>query len=358
MERQQLDFYTTVSHQLRTPLTLIEGPLSQLAATTEMTDASNETKHLFDIVRRNAQQLTSLVNKILKAETHETPQATDDTMADSELPTAEPTADANENAERPTILIVDDNADILTYLRKILENRYIVLEADNGEHGLQQARQEVPDIIVSDVMMPVMNGLEFCQRVKNDTVTSHIPVVLLTARALSKHQIEGYQSGADAYLTKPFSADVLLARVDNLLRNRRQLRNLFKGKQDSLEPATPSQPTPRGEETLSIHDQEFIEKFRKAIEGRLTDSEFSVEALSAEMNLSRVQLYRKIKALTGSSPVELLRKARLNRGRKLLETTGKSISEVAYEVGFTAPSYFTKCFKDEFGISPSELGAR
>ena len=151
---------------------------------------------------------------------------------------------------------------------------------------------------------------------------------------------------------------MLLARVDNLLRNRRQLRNLFKGKQDSLEPATPSQPTPRGEETLSIHDQEFIEKFRKAIEGRLTDSEFSVEALSAEMNLSRVQLYRKIKALTGSSPVELLRKARLNRGRKLLETTGKSISEVAYEVGFTAPSYFTKCFKDEFGISPSELGAR
>jgi len=199
--------------------------------------------------------------------------------------------------------------------------------------------------------MPVMNGLEFCQRIKSGTATSHIPVILLTARALSQHQVEGYESGADAYITKPFSSDVLLARITNLLNSRYQLRNIFSLSQQQQE----REELPSGIAQKDEKENEFIQKFRIFVEKNLSDSSMNVETIGAEMGLSRVQLYRKVKALTGSSPVELVRTIRLQKGRLLLQTTDKTISEVAYEVGFSAPSYFTKCFKDEFGISPSEL---
>jgi YesN/AraC family two-component response regulator len=231
-----------------------------------------------------------------------------------------------------------------------------VNEAADGQQGLNLANEIVPDLIVSDVMMPVMNGLEFCQRVKNGTATSHIPVILLTARALDEHQVEGYESGADAYITKPFSAEVLLARINNLLKNRRRLKNLFGNKEEEKKEEK-SKEVENNEEEAKFTTQEsaFLLKFRDFIEKNLADSDLSVETVGAELGLSRVQLYRKVKALTGLSPVELLRTARLQKGRQILESTGKSVSEVAYEVGFTAPSYFTKCFKDEFGISPSDL---
>ena len=252
-----------------------------------------------------------------------------------------------------TVLIVDDNADIRAYLRTILQHKYQVNEAADGQQGLAMANEIVPDLIVSDVMMPVMNGLEFCQRVKSGTATSHIPVILLTARALSHHQVEGYESGADAYITKPFSADVLLARINNLLKSRHQLKNLFAStpQDDTTAAANASLFTLHS----SLKEDAFLIKFRDFVEKNMADSDLSVETIGAELGLSRVQLYRKVKALTGQSPVELLRTARLQKGRELLQTTNKNVSEVAYEVGFTAPSYFTKCFKDEFGISPSDL---
>ncbi len=265
------------------------------------------------------------------------------------LPTASPKDDNQSN----TILIVDDNADIRSLLRRILQSRYQVNEADDGQQGLALANEIVPDLIVSDVMMPVMNGLEFCQRVKDNIVTSHIPVILLTARALSKHQVEGYESGADAYITKPFSADVLLARIDNLLKNRMRLKGLFRSEEEKEVKEVHLTEVPI-EESQKKEDT-FMIKFREFIERNMSDSDLGVETIGAELGLSRVQLYRKVKALTGQSPVELLRTARLHKARRLLQESGKSISEVAYEVGFTAPSYFTKCFKDEFGISPSDL---
>jgi AraC-like DNA-binding protein len=199
-------------------------------------------------------------------------------------------------------------------------------------------------------MMPVMNGLEFCQQVKKDGISSHIPVILLTARALEKHQIEGYESGADAYITKPFSPELLLARIDNLLQSRHQLKDLWSVK-PATEPATPataaaSVPTP-------IEDA-FISRFKKIVEERLADSNLSVEELAADMGLSRVQLYRKVKALTGNTPVDLLRKARLAQAQRLLQESTLSVSEIAYQVGFASPSYFTKCYKDEFGTVPGE----
>ena len=227
-----------------------------------------------------------------------------------------------------------------------------MLEAEDGKSGLDLAREHVPDLIVSDVMMPVMNGLEFCQQVKKDGISSHIPVILLTARALEKHQIEGYESGADAYITKPFSPELLLARIENLLQSRHQLKDLWAMK-PAAESVAATSPEPAVAATTPIEDA-FISQFKSIVEERLTDSNLSVEDLATAMGLSRVQLYRKVKALTGSSPVDLLRKARLAQAHKLLQESTLSVSEIAYQVGFASPSYFTKCYKDEFGIVPGE----
>lgn len=360
MEREQLDFYTQVSHELRTPLTLIEGPLVQLAETKEMQQAAPEAAGLLAIVRRNTQQLTQLISKMLQVQS--TGRITDLTAGQQEpaaLRETPPAADAPKEAmpsgqEAATVLIVDDNADIRAYLHSILRKKYQVSEAADGQQGLARANELVPDLIVSDVMMPVMNGLEFCQRVKSSTATSHIPVILLTARALSQHQIEGYESGADAYITKPFAPEVLLARIGNLLRSRHLLKDLFRN--SPQEPAgTPLPDSGKEELPATSREDTFLVRFRDFIRQNMADSDLSVETVGAELGLSRVQLYRKVKALTGQSPVELLRTARLLQGRHLLETTDKTVSEVAYEVGFSAPSYFAKCFKDEFGISPSDL---
>lgn len=249
------------------------------------------------------------------------------------------------DAERPLVLIIDDNNGMRAYLRSILQDKYNVSEATNGEQGLEKARREVPKLVVCDVMMPVMDGLEFTKRLKADTATSHIPVVLLTARSLSEQRKEGYDTGADSYITKPFSGQVLLSRIENLMRSRVMLRSVFAGDKQETEE----------EEQLNETDKTFVGRLRTAIQENLGDSDFSVERLGEEIGLSRVQLYRKVKALTGQTPVELLRKARLTKARQLLEKTEKSVSEIAYEVGFTSPSYFNKCFKDEFDMNPSSL---
>lgn len=253
----------------------------------------------------------------------------------------------------PTILVIDDNQDVRNYLHTLLNTRFRVVEADNGEAGLKVASKEVPDLVVCDVMMPVMDGLEFCNRMKSEIATSHIPVILLTARTLESQQTEGYEHGADSYITKPFSARLLMARIDNLLRSRIQLKALFSTDETKQDKDLPSE-----EKQLSNTDQSFISRLRHIIHERMTDTDFSVEVIGAEIGLSRVQLYRKVKALTGSTPVDLIRKARLSQSYHLLQTTDMSISEVAYTVGFSAPSYFTKCFKEEYGLLPNEVSSK
>lgn len=249
------------------------------------------------------------------------------------------------DADRPLVLIIDDNNGMRAYLRSILKDRYNVSEAADGRQGLEKARREVPKLIVCDVMMPVMDGLEFTRQLKEDIATSHIPVVLLTARSLPEQREKGYETGADSYLTKPFSGQVLLSRIDNLLRSRTLLRSLFSG--DKAEAAE--------EERLCSQDKTFVTRLREIIQQHLADSDFSVERLGEEVGLSRVQLYRKVKVLTGKTPVELLRKARLMKARTMVTTTDRSIAEIAYATGFTSPSYFNKCFKDEFGVSPGGM---
>lgn len=254
----------------------------------------------------------------------------------------------SEHVEKPTILIIDDNNDIRQYERTLLQDYYFVLEASDGREGLEIARKEVPDLVICDVMMPVMDGLEFTQQLKTNTATSHIPVIMLTAKNLEEHRADGYEQGADSYITKPFHSKVLLARVENLLHQRAHLRQLF------------AQGAAEGKETEEVskqddRDKAFVKQLHDIIKSNMGNSDFGVEDIGAEIGLSRVQLYRKVKAITGSSVVDLLRKARLAKARRLLEANSMNISEVAYEVGFSSPSYFTKCFKDEYGMLPGDV---
>ena len=254
----------------------------------------------------------------------------------------------SENTNRPTILVIDDNNDIRQYEHTLLQDDYIVMEAVDGKEGLEIAKKEVPDLVICDVMMPVMDGLEFTEKLKTITATSHIPVIMLTAKNLEEHRAEGYEHGADSYITKPFHSKVLLARIENLLKQRMLLKKLFQGSQVAEQEIAESH--------LEDRDKQFLKQLHAIIQQNLSDSEFSVEDIGKQIGLSRVQLYRKVKAMTGSSVVDLLRKARLAKAKRLLETRSMSVSEVAYDVGFSAPSYFTKCFKEEYGILPGDVG--
>lgn len=246
----------------------------------------------------------------------------------------------DDDGEREEILVVDDNDDMRKYIGTLLSDRYNVSYASNGREGLDKAVSEVPGLIVCDVMMPEMDGLEMCRRIKTTTATSHIPVILLTANAMDTQRADGYDCGADAYIVKPFSGKVLTARVRNLIESRRQLKNIYaQGETDEAQPES--------------MDKHFMNEFRAKVNEHLADPELNVETLSAELGLSRVQMYRKVKALTGSTPVELIRITRLKRADKLLKAGGHTVSEVSYEVGFSSPSYFSKCYKDYFGHTPN-----
>ena len=246
---------------------------------------------------------------------------------------------------KPTLLIADDNKEIRDYMKALLSDDYVIIEAADGNEALKMARTFHPDLVISDVMMPGIDGLELCAELKRNSSTSQIPVIIVSAKALDEQKIEGYENGADSYITKPFSSKLLRTRIENLLSSRRKLKDSITGMQDVAE-------DPVG---MSSSDQEFVERLRLIIQHNMGYSEFGVEAIGREMGLSRVQLYRKVKAVMGISVVDLLRKSRLQRAKSQLEHTDKGIAEIAYEVGFSSPSYFTKCFKDEYGMQPSDI---
>lgn len=352
LNREQTLFYTNARHQLRTPLTLIEGPLKQLSKSKEL---SPNDRSFVDILSRNVEQLSRIVYDVLNFR-NEKPPVVDDANAVTETESKNSDADAmdarvemlvNENKKGfPTILIVDDNADMRRYLRTLLADKYYVIEASDGANGLSIANESVPDLIVSDVMMPVMDGLSFCRNIKEEPMTSHIPVILLTARSTESQQLEGLDSGADAYMTKPFSSQLLLARIDNLLKSRRQLKHLFDDRSVIAQVET---------EKLNAPDRNFIERLKELMQKNLDNSNMKMDDIGAGLGISRVQLYRKVKALTGLSPIELLRQMRLQKAYTLLKTTDWTISEIAYTVGFSSPGYFTTCFKKQYGKYPTEI---
>lgn len=217
----------------------------------------------------------------------------------------------------------------------------------------------MPDIVVSDVMMPVMDGLTFCTRLKQHEATSHIPVLLLTARSSEQQYIEGLQTGADMYMTKPFSAELLLANIASLLANRQKLRQLFKTQNSSSELPTIlalASGKSRAQHSTSISpDRRFLDAFLKAMDKHMSNTNLKIEVIGDEIGLSRVQLYRKVKALTGMTPIEILRETRLKRAIQLLKTTDKTVSEIANEVGFATPGYFSSCFKKQYDKYPTDV---
>lgn len=246
--------------------------------------------------------------------------------------------------DTPIILVAEDNSDLRNYIREELSINYYVLEAENGKNGFDIATEQIPDLIISDVMMPEMNGYQLCEKLKTDERTSHIPVILLTARSDHDSKIEGLTLGADDYLTKPFESEELKIRIHNLIEQRRKLREKFSQQQNTSIKEIAVVPT----------DEQFLERMINIITENIGNSELNVDWLSERMGLSRSQLHRKLKALTNLSPGDFIRSYRLKIAKELLETTDATISDIAYKMGFSSPDYFSRCFKKQYGDSPSK----
>jgi signal transduction histidine kinase/DNA-binding response OmpR family regulator/ligand-binding sensor domain-containing protein len=256
-----------------------------------------------------------------------------------------PTAVEQTNGEKPIVLVVEDNADVRAYIKDYLVPAYQVMEARDGAEGIGKALEVIPDLIISDVMMPKKDGYEVCRTLKLDEKTSHIPVILLTAKAGPENKLEGLETGADDYLVKPFEPRELLVRVKNLIELRRRLRDRFK----------PSVALKPGEISVTSMDSAFLKKVMAAVERHLGDESFSVEQLGQEVGMSRSQLHRKLTALTNQSPSDFIRYMRLHRAMALLKGNAGTVAEVAYTVGFGDPSHFSRRFHEVFSVTPGEV---
>lgn len=246
--------------------------------------------------------------------------------------------------EQPTILVVDDEEDILNFVASIFQDTFNVLKTTQSKDALELVKKQLPDLVISDIMMPEINGIELCNRLKKDTLTSHIPIILLTAKVTQDQQLEGLETGADAYVTKPFNAEILKVRVDKLIETRAQLKQLF-NEQPILTKAL---------EVTSV-EAKFMEHLKEVLDAHLVNPEFTSEAFGKYMLMSRTQLHRKLKAIVGMSTSEFIRSQRILLARDLLKKQSVSISEVAYLVGFNSVSYFVKCFKNTYHQTPSQF---
>lgn len=260
---------------------------------------------------------------------------------------------------KPIVLVIDDNKDIQILVRELMNAEYNIITASNGREGLKMAVKYVPDLIICDVMMPVMDGLECCRRIKNELSTSHIPVLMLTACSMDEQRAQGYDSGADGYLSKPFNSNVLKSRCASLIDNRKRIKELWLSSA-TLKESRKNEgklPSKSGQTGSTDIDNEFYNRFLEIFYKEIGNADLNVDMIASKMGLERSQFYRKIKSLTNYAPVELIRRLRLQRGRHFLATTDKTISEIAYETGFSSPAYFTKCYKDAYGETPTEARA-
>ena len=246
--------------------------------------------------------------------------------------------------DKSLILVVEDNEDVLKYILDTLKSEYRLIYAKDGEKGYEKALESIPDLIVSDIMMPIMDGNKMCELIRKDERTSHIPVILLTAKAEEADKIEGLETGADDYIIKPFDPIELIVRIKNLILRRNKLREKYL-REAEINPA---------EVAVTSTDKMFIDKAINIIESRLDDTSLSIEELANKIGMSRSQLYRKFYALLGEKPNDFIRKQRLKRGADLIRQDFGNIAQIAFEVGFNDPGYFSKCFKNLFGITPLE----
>jgi DNA-binding response OmpR family regulator len=265
---------------------------------------------------------------------HTTPSLQDDERADM--------------SKKYVILVAEDNADVRNYIVSQFRTEYNVIQAANGEQALEKAVNNLPDLIISDVMMPKVDGLTLARTLKNDIRTGHIPIILLTARALLEDRTEGYNTGVDDYIIKPFNPGVLSARVKNLLAGREKLKEIY-GQRFTIENL--------GLETTSV-DERFMQKLYKIMEKNISNPDFKLDEFSREIGMSKANLYRKLKSVTGLSPNEFVRYFRLETACKIIKNTDLPISEIYVAVGFNSHAYFSNCFKTLYGISPTEFAGK
>lgn len=251
-------------------------------------------------------------------------------------------------ADKSAILLVDDNTELLYVMTGIFRNKFQVITATNGQQAWEKLRDYAIDLVISDVMMPDMDGWQLCRRIKSDLRYNHIPVVILTAKQEADDQVASYEAGADGYMAKPFESKVLFARVDNLLKSYQVRQKAFQ-REENIDLEGLSYPS---------SDKLFLQSIIDSIEQHLDEPEFDLELLSTEQGMSKSTLYRKIKSMTGLTPLDFIRNVKMKRACMMLLTQRQNISEIAYSVGFSNPKYFSKCFKEEFGVTPSEYQNR
>jgi signal transduction histidine kinase/ligand-binding sensor domain-containing protein/DNA-binding response OmpR family regulator len=291
--------------------------------------------------------VTLLLHDVMRIEAGKVSQEIEGQATEEEVRHPVSVPDGDDMGKKPILLLVEDNEDFRFYLKDNLKLDYQVLEAPNGREGWKKVQEQLPDLVVSDIMMPEMNGIELCRRIKNDQRVSHIPVILLTARAAEEQKLEGFRTGADDYITKPFNFEILASRIRNLVARREKFHQAFPRQLDVR--ASELQITPL--------DEKFIQNAIKSVENNIASPEFSVEDLSRELGISRAHFYKKIIALTGKSPLEFIRTIRLQQAAQLLEKSQLTVAEVAYRVGFNNPKYFARYFKEQYDVLPSAYAA-
>lgn len=359
LERELSDmktgFFTEISHKLRTPLTLIGGPVAEVLDSTSLTESAR--RHL-EMVQRNARQMLELVNRMLKYNMDRGVYISDDVTTAVEEDTQEPSSPSEQTGETATaghnggekILVVEDNDDLRDFLVSILKDKYTVFQAENGQRGLDIAAGEMPDFIITDVTMPVMDGLTMVRHIKRNSDICHIPIIVLSAKASLEDRLQGLKEGIDDYITKPFSALYLKSRVSNIIRQRHHLQQAY------VEQLKPEDDKTYRLEAPQIVDADnaMMKKLLEYLESRVGDPSLKIEDLADAVNLGRSVFYGKIKSIVGMSPVDFVRHIRMQRAEELITKSSYPFSQIAYMVGYSDPKYFSKCFKKETGMTPSE----
>ena len=289
-----------------------------------------------------------IVNDSLSTEQQEAAEACPDTCTEVD----------DQEKELVSVLIVEDNSELRTFLYDILSETYKVIEATNGQEGLQQAVQYMPDFIISDIMMPMMDGLDMVKAIKCNRDICHIPIILLSAKSSLDDRISGLEQGIDDYVTKPFSSTYLKARIKSLLNQRKQLQELYlkQWSERKLGHSIPVVPIEPPQPEIVCFDELFMQQVMEVMEKQMDNSELTVDRFAQELAMGRTVFYQKLKAIIGLSPVDFIREMRIKRAKQLMESGEYNVSSVAYMTGFNDPKYFSKCFKKQFGMSPSEYG--
>ena len=355
MNRMKTRFFTEIGHKLRTPLTLIGGPVTEVLNSDNLSDS--ERDHL-EKVQRNSRNMLELVNKMLNVSKDGNYIVDDADAPVFATSTSFINADADTRPHKDVrLMVVEDNNDLRSFLMSILQDDYTMIEAENGLMGLEKAQNELPDFIITDIMMPEMDGLTMIRHIKENPDICHIPIIVLSAKASLEDRLEGLKAGIDDYISKPFSATYLKQRIENIIGQRHMLQQTMLGKLGERITATQSQNIERfrlDEPQIVDADQEMMESLMKYIEKRIDDQDLKIEELADAVNLGRTVFYGKIKSIVGMSPSDFLRHVRMQRAEELVSKSQLTFSQIAYSVGFSDPKYFTKCFKKETGMTPSE----